>query len=83
MKKTAIQKWGNSFAVRLPKDTIDRLGLIEGQSVQVEATKDGKGIVILPLPSAEYSLETLLTKVTAQNKHTEDAWGVPMGNEVW
>jgi antitoxin MazE len=30
-----ISKWGNSLAVRLPKEMVDRLGLKEGEKVEV------------------------------------------------
>lgn len=30
-----LQRWGNSLAVRIPKDEVDRLGLGEGSTVDV------------------------------------------------
>jgi len=30
-----VQRWGNSFAVRIPKNEVDRLGLGEGSTVDV------------------------------------------------
>jgi antitoxin MazE len=35
-----IAKWGNSLAVRLPKALIDRLGLKEGDDVELRAADD-------------------------------------------
>lgn len=32
-----VSKWGNSLAVRLPKDLVDRLGLKEGDELNVVA----------------------------------------------
>lgn len=32
-----VSKWGNSLAVRLPKDLVDRLGLKEGDELNVIA----------------------------------------------
>jgi antitoxin MazE len=40
-----ISKWGNSLAVRLPKALVDKLGLAEGDNVNVTAT-DAQTIVI-------------------------------------
>ncbi len=37
---TKVQKWGNSLAVRLPKDMIRRLALKEGSGVVVREEKD-------------------------------------------
>jgi len=34
-----VKKWGNSFAIRLPKSEADRLGLKEGDHVEVEMRK--------------------------------------------
>ena len=36
-----ISKWGNSLAVRLPKALIERLGLKEGDEVEVRAATAG------------------------------------------
>jgi antitoxin MazE len=36
-----VSKWGNSLAVRLPKALVDRLGLKEGDELNVVAATDG------------------------------------------
>jgi antitoxin MazE len=36
-----VSKWGNSLAVRLPKALVERLGLKEGDQLNVVAAKDG------------------------------------------
>lgn len=36
--QTTIQKWGNSYAVRLPKPLVDRLGLRAGSRVVLKET---------------------------------------------
>lgn len=35
-----VARWGNSLAVRLPKALVDRLGLKEGDDVEVRAAED-------------------------------------------
>lgn len=35
--KMQIGKWGNSLAVRLPRDVVETLGIKEGDSIEVEA----------------------------------------------
>ena len=60
----AISKWGNSAALRLPKDLLDRLSLQVGDKVEIQ--QQGNQIVITP---SKPSLEELLSRVTAQNKH--------------
>ena len=34
-----VKRWGNSFAIRLPKREAERLGLKEGDHVEVELRK--------------------------------------------
>jgi antitoxin MazE len=36
-----VSKWGNSLAVRLPKALVDRLGLKEGDDLNVVAAEGG------------------------------------------
>lgn len=36
-----IAKWGNSLAVRIPKDVAEALGLAEGDEVEIEAGRVG------------------------------------------
>jgi antitoxin MazE len=36
-----VSKWGNSLAVRLPKALVERLGLKEGDELNVVAATDG------------------------------------------
>lgn len=37
-----VAKWGNSLAVRLPKETAERLGVSEGDDIAFEYTQDGE-----------------------------------------
>lgn len=37
-----VKKWGNSYAIRLPKSEAERLGLKEGDHVEVEMRKTPK-----------------------------------------
>lgn len=36
-----VAKWGNSLAIRIPKNVADALGLKEGQQVEVEQADNG------------------------------------------
>lgn len=42
--KTKIQRWGNSYAVRLPKQVVVKLGFQQGTPVEVEA--DDKALTV-------------------------------------
>lgn len=83
MKTTTIQKWGNSYAVRLPKATVERLNLHKGQSVQVSPTESGLGLTILPTDASALTLEEMCALITPLNRYPETDWGPPVGKEVW
>lgn len=78
--ETQIGKWGNSLALRIPKNLAEEAGLTDGGKVEV--TMDQGKLIIQPAPKA-YSLEELVAGVKDENRHTETAWGAPRGDEVW
>lgn len=41
-----VAKWGNSLAVRLPKDVVDKLGLKENDEVRIETGADEQTLVV-------------------------------------
>jgi antitoxin MazE len=79
--KTAIQQWGNSLAVRIPRAFAEQARVKKGTPVSV--TVDKGRLVITPALSKGLSLKKLLTKVTPANLHPETDWGGPAGKEVW
>ena len=79
-----IKKWGNSLAVRLPRDLARSLHLHDGSPVDLEL-KDG-ALIIRPHQQprrGNVTLDELLTGVTPQTIHRNTDWGDPVGNEVW
>lgn len=84
--RTEIRKWGNSLAVRLPRDFVQSLQLAEGSQVELVLAQDG--VLLRPVskrgrrPGAR-SLDELLAGITPENLHAEVAWGEPQGREVW
>ena len=80
---TTIQQWGNSLAVRLPKEITQKCALHAGSRV-VLTTERGR-VVISPAPTTEGKVElaTLLRRITSKNRHIEQDWGASQGNEVW
>lgn len=53
-----VAKWGNSLAVRIPTDVASRLGLKEGDEVDLRAS-DSNGIELLRLASRRERVERL------------------------
>lgn len=78
---TTIQKWGNSFAVRLPKAITKKLRIGAGTKVRVNADK--RRIVIQQVPKKRETLEDLVARITPETRHQEFQWGKPQGKEIW
>lgn len=78
MPKARVVKWGNSLAVRIPKGVAEEARVQEGDSILIEAA-DGH----IELRHAEQipTLETLVAKITPQNRYGESNWGRERGRE--
>jgi antitoxin MazE len=74
-----ISKWGNSLAVRLPKDALDQADLHEGDLLEVST--EGQTIT-LTLRDAPPSLDELVARITPENRHGE-VFGTLSGAEIW
>jgi antitoxin MazE len=78
--RVQVVKWGNSQAVRLPKEVLRQANLQEGDELTVRAEQ---GKITLESTVLEVTLEKLLEGVTPENRHGEQDWGTRVGNEVW
>jgi antitoxin MazE len=76
-----VKKWGNSAAVRIPSSVVRALHLDVDDAVDIRE-EDGR-IVIEPILKKTFTLEELLSGVTAGNIHEAVDFGEPMGKEVW
>jgi antitoxin MazE len=79
--KTSIQKWGNSYAVRIPKSFIKEIGLEDRTDIEL-TLEDGK-LIIQAVAEEAPTLKELLAGVKAENLHTPVEPGEPVGNEAW
>jgi antitoxin MazE len=80
-KNGKISRWGNSLGVRLPREGVARLGLKEGESVDMQI--DADSITIRPSRRRRKWTEAeLLRGVTPEIAGGEIDWGGPVGNEV-
>lgn len=73
-----IRKWGNSLAVRVPRDVARTLGLQEGTAVTLDLV-DG-ALILRPRGP---TLDQLLEGVTPDTVGGELDWGDPAGQETW
>lgn len=78
--QTAIAKWGNSLAVRLPRNVVEDAHLYEGATVDVKA-EDGRLVVTPARP--KYKLADLLAEHKSSQNHDEVDWGTAKGEEAW
>ncbi len=81
MALTRLQKWGNSYGLRIPKAIIDELAL--GPDTHLEIRQEQGKIIITPIRASRVSLESLIEQITPENLHSEVDWGAPTGREVW
>jgi antitoxin MazE len=77
---SAIAKWGNSLAVRIPQAIAEQVQIQAGSEISIEII-DGK-IVLTPHRRKKYTLDELLDEMTSEHLHAEISTGVTVGNEV-
>ena len=77
---TQLAKWGNSLALRIPKNIAAEANVEDGDAVDVSVEN---GAIVVRATAASYSIEDLARGITKRNRHVETDWGVPVGNESW
>ena len=80
---TKVQKWGNSYAIRIPKQMVKDFNLAEGSIV--DFIKEKKSMVIRPKKADKqiYSWKEILKDMKPDRIHRDFDWGKPVGNEIW
>jgi antitoxin MazE len=78
--KTRIFKWGNSFAVRIPKLLVEQAKLKEGESLEIEVSSEGR--LELRRVSKTPTLAKLISQITPENRYNEVSTGKEVGKEV-
>lgn len=78
---TAVQRWGNSLALRIPATYANESKIREGSPVDI-ALKDG-AIVVKPLKRGKRDLSALVKLINAENMHYEEFNAKLVGREVW
>jgi|SRR5580658_2426910 antitoxin MazE len=78
--KTQVVGWGNSQALRIPREMLDALKISEGDEVEM-MVENGR-LTVRPL-NPKLTLESLVAAITPENRYGEIDWGKPVGREVW
>jgi antitoxin MazE len=76
--KTNLAKWGNSLAVRLPKDVTEELHLTEGSAVEIKV--EAGGLMLRPA-QPRYELDDLLHGLSRREMRRAWSWGPDKGRE--
>jgi antitoxin MazE len=79
--KTAVKRWGNSLALRIPKAYAAETHIRNGSEVEV-SLKSG-ALVVRPIRRKRRVLSDLLKQITPSNRHAAVPTGQPAGHEVW
>lgn len=79
--KTAVQRWGNSLALRIPRAYAAETRISEGS--EVELTLKSGALVVRAVRRKRYSLPDLLKGITPANRHDSITTGAAVGREVW
>ena len=80
---TKLQKWGNSYALRISKDLVQELKLTQGSEVEIKYRN--QSLVIKPKKQKEYTLKEIIKGITPRNKHKVVFDGQDAGKEktIW
>jgi antitoxin MazE len=78
--RTRVQRWGNSLALRIPKPLAEEVGLQTAD--EVEISLDNGELRVTPA-RRRWRLETLVSKITRKNAHSEIETGPVRGREAW
>jgi len=75
-----LTKWGNSLAVRIPAAYAKEIGASENS--QAELSIEGGRLVVAPVRAMPvFDLDTLVAKITDENRHEEIGTGPALGDE--
>ena len=74
-----MKKWGNSLALRIPKDIATTLSIEYDTKMELSIV-DG-ALVLKPQKSSR--LESLVSQINSSNLHNEIETGRSVGNEEW
>jgi len=78
--KAQMVKWGNSLAIRIPKPVARQARLKEGDSLEVEASAEGR--IELRRSTRVPTLAQLVAQITPDNRYEEISMASEVGKEA-
>ena len=79
-KPQKIAKWGNSLALRIPREAAERAGIRAGDEVAVAAST---GKLTVTRRKRAYRIEDFVKRMKPETEPEFVDWGPPVGKEVW
>ena len=77
--KIQAQKWGNSWAVRIPKAFAEHIHIQDDAGLEINL--EGERLVI-SRARGRIDDEELIARITPENLHEPVEFGAPVGNEA-
>jgi antitoxin MazE len=81
MATVTLKKWGNSPSIRIPASIMQAAALHVEDKLDLKINEEGQ-IVLIPVKTQEYSLDSLLSSITPENLHEKITFGAPIGKEL-
>ncbi len=75
-----VARWGNSLALRIPRELASSICVVEGTHVELRASR---GTLVVAPTRPKYKLADLLAEFRPEHREQEHDWGKPAGREVW
>ncbi len=76
-----LQKWGNSYGVRIPSTFLKTLNIGKNDKVLIEQKEDK--IIISKSKKQKISLTERFKNYKGENESSEFVWDDPVGREIW
>ncbi|MBR3523992.1 MAG: AbrB/MazE/SpoVT family DNA-binding domain-containing protein [Bacilli bacterium] len=76
-----LQKWGNSYGIRIPSSIIKSLDLNLNDLMDIKEEDDR--IIISKSKKQKISLEKLFEQYNGSNLAKDFSWDEPQGREIW
>ena len=70
--EAVVSKWGNSLAVRLPKQVAAEARFREGDRIRLEVDAAGAVLIERAFPT----LDELVAQITPENRYSESEFGI-------
>ncbi len=79
----AVNKWGNSLGIRLPKYAVETLKIADKEQMELSIQADGSLLLQKIDKVQPISTASLFEGYTGSYKCEEIDTGEPVGNEIW